>query len=61
MIVEIPLIKQHEGCLLNVGKVEISDFCSKCGKPRSKNIYKTRSYDGSRWVECDGWKTLVGI
>lgn len=60
MIVEIPLIKQHEGSTLNVGKIEISDFCPKCGQPRSKDIYRTRSYDGSRWVECDGWKNPCG-
>lgn len=59
MIVEIPLIEQHEGLSLNVGKVEISDFCPKCGRLRGK-VYRTRSYDGSRFVVCDGWINPCG-
>ena len=61
MVVEIPIIAQHAGLNFYVRKIEIQDFCPKCKMPRGKNtIHKVRSYDGSRFVICDGWENPCG-
>jgi len=61
MFVEIPIIEQHEGLDFYVRRVEIAELCPVCGMPRGKNtIHKVRSYDGSRYVTCDGWNNPCG-
>lgn len=57
MIVEIPSCIEHEG-FFKV-KLRISPFCPKCGAGRGSK-FRIRSYDGSRWVICDGWKNPCG-
>ena len=61
MFVTIPMIEQHQGWIGNVKKIRISAFCPKCGAPRGKVFsHNMRSYDGSRYVFCDGWKNPCG-
>lgn len=61
MTVRIPSCENHDGCPLAVIKIEISNFCPKCGGPRGVGtIHSVRSYDGSRWLECDGWTNPCG-
>ena len=61
MFVKIPLVEQHEGWQSCVKRIRISAFCSKCGAPRGKVFsHDMRSYDGSRYVMCDGWKNPCG-
>ena len=55
MIVKIPSCQEHAGYPGNVIKVEISDLCPRCGKPRGKP-FSTISYDGSRRLHVDGWE-----
>lgn len=57
MIVEIPACAPHEG--LYTVRVEIADTCPVCGGPRG-TPYRTISFDGSRRLECDGWKNPCG-
>lgn len=59
MVVEVPVIQNHEGFEYWVRKVRISKYCKRCGGERGKP-YKTRSYDGSRFVCCDGWQNPCG-
>lgn len=61
MFVKIPIIEQHMGLDLYVREVEIAELCPVCGMPRGKNtIHNVRSYDGSRFVICDGWENPCG-
>lgn len=61
MFVRIPLEPVHEGFQFYVKKIRISAFCPKCGQPRGKVFsHDMRSYDGSRYVICDGWKNPCG-
>ena len=61
MFVKIPIIEQHMGLYLYVREVEIAELCPVCGMPRGKNtIHNVRSYDGSRFVICDGWENPCG-
>lgn len=61
MYVEIPIIENHRGLDLYVRRIRISATCPKCGGPRGKVFpYKVRSYDGSCFVSCDGWKNPCG-
>ena len=61
MFVTIPMIEQHQGWIGNVKKIRISAICPKCGAPRGKVFsHNMRSYDGSLWVTCDGWKNPCG-
>ena len=61
MFVKIPLVEQHEGWQSCVKRIRISAFCPKCGAPRGKVFsHNMRSYDGSLWVTCDGWKNPCG-
>lgn len=59
MKVEIPITPAHGGFDFNVRQVEISDKCPVCGGQRGKP-FRTKSYDGSRWVSCDGWLNSCG-
>ena len=59
MKVKIPLTPNHGGFDWNVGEVEISDYCPKCGKRRGKP-FQAVSFDGSRSVACDGWRNPCG-
>ncbi len=61
MYVTIPMRVQHEGFQGYVRKIRISAICPKCGGPRGKVFsHDMRSYDGSRYVRCDGWKNPCG-
>lgn len=61
MFVKIPLVSEHDGFQACVKKIKISAFCPKCGQPRGKVFsHNMRSYDGSRYVVCDGWKNPCG-
>ena len=61
MLVRIPIVENHGGFSGYVQQVEIAELCPKCGKPRGKNtIHNVRSYDGSRFVICDGWTNPCG-
>lgn len=60
MYVKIPVCPNHYGFQGFVRKIKISAFCPKCGKPRGKVIHNMRSYDGSRFVICDGWTNPCG-
>ena len=61
MFVEIPLLENHMGLNLYVKRIRISATCPICGGPRGKVLpNKVRSYDGSRFVYCDGWKNPCG-
>ena len=55
--VEIPACSQHLG--LYKIKVKLKWTCPTCGKPRGE-IRKVRSYDGSLYMECDGWSNSCG-
>ncbi len=57
MIVEIPLVTEHEG--IWSAKYEISDKCPICGGPRGE-IFRGLSYDGSRRLGVDCWKNPCG-
>ena len=59
MVVEVPIIPNHEGNQFWVRDIRISKYCPKCGAERGKP-YKTRSYDGSRFVGCEGWRNPCG-
>lgn len=39
--------------------ITLAWVCPKCGGPRGE-VFKTRSYDGSRILYCDGWKNDCG-
>ncbi len=61
MFVSIPFCVQHEGFQPCVRRIRISAFCPKCGQPRGKVFsHNMRSYDGSRYVICDGWENPCG-
>lgn len=61
MFVEIPIIANHMGLDIYVRRIRISATCPKCGGPRGKVFpYKVKSYDGSRFVYCNGWKNPCG-
>jgi len=57
MTVIIPSKDDHEG--LDKIMVHIHDFCPVCGEERGA-IYQTRSYDGSLYMNCDGWANKCG-
>ena len=61
MYVKIPMCAEHDGYQGCVKRIRISAFCPKCGGPRGKVFSQEMpSYDGSRWVVCDGWKNPCG-
>lgn len=55
--VYIPACAEHEG-LYGIN-VNLRWVCPICGKPRGK-IQSVLSYDGSRYLECDGWQNPCG-
>lgn len=59
MIVTIPGRRVHEGLSMNLITIEISDTCPVCADPRGE-IFETHSFDGSRRLNCDGWKNPCG-
>lgn len=50
--VTIPARDQHEG--IYSATVSLDWHCPICGEPRG-DIFHTRSYDGSRALNCHGW------
>lgn len=40
--------------------VEIADTCPLCGAKRGVEMWKGRSYDGSRWSVVDCWNNECG-
>jgi len=60
MIVEIPIIVEHEGYPGNLRMVEIADTCPQCGAKRGVKRWRGLSYDGSRRLEVDCWKNECG-
>lgn len=55
--VYIPACAEHEG-LYGI-HVNLRWVCPICGKPRGE-IQRVLSYDGSRYLECDGWQNPCG-
>ena len=61
MFVNIPIVSEHRGMQWQVKRIRISAFCPKCGQPRGKVFsHNMKSYDGSLWVVCDGWRNPCG-
>lgn len=56
-LVTIPACEQHEGFYKEI--VKLKWICPICGKERGK-VEKVRSYDGSLYLYCDGWKNHCG-
>lgn len=57
MTVTIPACEEHRGFYTRI--VTIADTCPVCGERRG-DVFKIRSYDGSRWMIVDGWKNPCG-
>lgn len=55
--VEIPACENHEGNYRV--SVRLKWTCPICGKPRGI-IKRVKSYDGSLWMNCDGWDNPCG-
>lgn len=55
--VYVPLVSEHQGYF--GGMIVLEWHCPKCGGPRGE-VFKTRSYDGSRILDCDGWVNPCG-
>lgn len=55
--VTIPACEIHHG-LFKID-VTLGWICPKCGGERGE-VYKGRSYDGSRWMEVDCWDNPCG-
>lgn len=55
--VTIPALAQHDG--YHSMTATLPWVCLRCGAPRGEP-YRTRSYDGSRILECDGWTNPCG-
>lgn len=55
--VYIPATNEHEG--IYGMNVTVPWVCPICGEPRGE-VFKTRSYDGSRILYCDGWRNPCG-
>jgi hypothetical protein len=55
--VYVPRVPEHEG--VDGISVTLNWTCPQCGGPRGE-VYKTRSYDGSRILHCDGWLNPCG-
>ena len=55
--VTIPACDQHDG--FSITKVKLEWICPICRKPRGE-IKNVRSYDGSRYLHCDGWENPCG-
>jgi RNase P subunit RPR2 len=55
--VYIPARREHQG--LYGASVHLVWTCPKCGGERGAP-YKTKSYDGSRYLEVDGWSNPCG-
>jgi hypothetical protein len=55
--VYIPVVDMHDG--FRGITITLNWVCPVCGGPRGE-VFKTRSYDGSRILECDGWENPCG-
>jgi len=55
--VVIPACDNHDG--VHAAFVRLRWVCPTCGRPRGE-IKKTVSYDGSRYLPCDGWDNPCG-
>ncbi|PKN91079.1 MAG: hypothetical protein CVU44_20910 [Chloroflexi bacterium HGW-Chloroflexi-6] len=55
--IEIPACQEHEGFYRI--DVRLAWVCPECGGPRGE-IYRIRSYDGSRCMMVDGWSNPCG-
>lgn len=53
----IPAQDNHDG--VHAVFVRLKWVCPVCNKPRGE-IKKTLSYDGSRYLPCDGWNNPCG-
>ena len=53
----IPATTEHMG-MAGI-KINLEWKCPVCRKPRGQ-IIKTKSYDGSRILDCDGWENECG-
>ncbi len=55
--VTIPACENHDG--FSRVTVKLLWICPTCKEPRGE-VYDTRSYDGSRILDCDGWRNPCG-
>lgn len=55
--VTIPACAEHEGRYTTTANLKWK--CPVCGGPRGE-VRKVRSYDGSLYMDCDGWENPCG-
>lgn len=55
--VQVPGRDEHDGTYSV--NVNLLWECPRCGGPRG-DVFRTVSYDGSRRLNCDGWKNPCG-
>ena len=60
MIVRIPMVEQHCGISLYLGRYRIRRRCPKCGARRGIKKWQGFSFDGSRKLIVDCWKNECG-
>lgn len=55
--ITIPRTSEHNG--IDAITVTLEWECPVCGEPRGE-VYKSKSYDGSQILYCDGWRNPCG-